>query len=378
MGAGPHDRGVVSAASYEARRYGVRSAMPLRTAGRLCPRGIFLPVDGAKYSAVSREVMAILRRFTPRVEQVSIDEAFLDVAGSEPLFGSPVEIAGRIRAAIRDELHLTASVGVATTKLVAKVASDLRKPDALVVVPPGEEAVFLEPLGIERLWGVGPRTRDVLAEYGVRTIGDLARLPADTLERRLGRHGPELLSRARGVDPSPVGDEREAKSVGHEHTFDVDTASAEVIERTLLALAEGVAGRLRAGHLRARTVAVKVRASDFTTLTRQRTLPDPTDETDLIWRTALDLARPQVRGIHVRLLGISASQLVAGEQMALLESGASRRQRALEAADRVRERFGPRAITRARLLGSNVAQPFERDPDTAPEAHRVGRPPAGS
>ncbi len=203
-------------------------------------------------------------------------------------------------------------------------------------------------------------------------------MPADILERRLGRHGPELLARARGVDASPVGDEREAKSVGHEHTFDVDTASAEVIERTLLALAEGVAGRLRAGHLRARTVAVKVRASDFTTLTRQRTLPDATDETDLIWRTALDLARPQVRGIHVRLLGISASQLVAGEQMALLESGATRRQRALEAADRVRERFGPRAITRARLLGSNVAQPFERDTDTAPEARRVGRPRQGS
>ncbi len=377
-GGGPHDRGVVSAASYEARRFGIRSAMPLRTAGRLCPRAVFLPVDGAKYSAVSRQVMAILRRFTPRVEQISIDEAFLDVAGSEPLFGSPEEIAGRIRAAIQDELHLTASVGVATTKLVAKVASDLRKPDALVVVPPGEEAAFLAPLGIERLWGVGPRTRDMLAEYGVRTIGDLAHLPADTLERRLGRHGPELLARACGVDPSPVGDDREAKSVGHEHTFDVDTASAEVIERTLLALADGVAGRLRAGHLRARTVAVKVRASDFTTLTRQRTLPQATDETDVIWRTALDLARPQVKGIRVRLLGISASQLVTGEQLPLLEGEATRRQRAIEAADRIRERFGPRSITRARLLGSMVAQPFERDPNTAPEARRVGRPRPGS
>lgn len=377
-GGGPHDRGVVSAASYEARRFGVHSAMPLRTAGRLCPQAVFLPVDGAKYSAVSRQVMAILRRFTPRVEQISIDEAFLDVAGSEPLFGTPVAIAERIKLAVREEIGLTASVGVASTKLVAKVASDLRKPDGLVVVPQGTEAEFLAPLPIERLWGVGPRTRDVLAEYGVRRIGDLALMPADTLERRLGRHGPELVARARGVDPSPVGDGQEAKSVGHEHTFDVDTADAEVIERTLLALADGVAGRLRAGRLRAATIAVKVRASDFTTVTRQRTLKDPTDETDVIWRTALDLARPQVRGIRVRLLGISGSHLVDGEQLPLMESSGSRRQRATEASDRIRERFGPRAITRARLLGSNVAQPFERDPNTAPEARRVGRPRSGS
>src|SRR4029077_2858530 len=163
--------------------------MPLRTAGALCPQGVFLPVDGAKYQAVSREIMAILRRFTPLVEPISIDEAFLDVTASRALFGDGAEIGRLIRVAIREEVGLTASVGVATTKLVAKVASDLRKPDALVVVPPGDEAAFLEPLAIERLWGVGPRTRDVLAEYGVRTIGDLARLPADTLERRLGRHG---------------------------------------------------------------------------------------------------------------------------------------------------------------------------------------------
>ena len=223
-GGGPRDRGVVSTASYEARRFGVHSAMPLRTAGRLCPQAVFLPVDGVKYARVSQEVMAILRRFTPLVEQVSIDEAFLDVAGSEPLFGSPAAIALAIQAAIEQELGLTASIGVASNKLVAKVASDLRKPAGLVEVPVGTEASFLAPLAIERLWGVGPRTRDVLAEYGVRTIGDLARLAPDMLERRLGKHGPELIARARGIDPAPVSDEpMEAKSVSHEHTFDVDT-----------------------------------------------------------------------------------------------------------------------------------------------------------
>jgi len=373
-GGGPRDRGVVSTASYEARRFGVHSAMPLRTAGRLCPQAVFLPVDVAKYARVSREVMAILRRFTPLVEQVSIDEAFVDVAGSEPLFGSPAAIARAIQAAIEQELGLTASIGVASNKLVAKVASDLRKPAGLVEVPVGMEASFLEPLPIERLWGVGPRTRDVLAEYGVRTIGDLARLAPDMLERRLGKHGPELIARARGIDPSPVSDEpMEAKSVSHEHTFDVDTASWEVIERTLLALSEGVAGRLRRGAVRASTIAVKVRASDFTTVTRQRTLPEPTDDGATIWQTASALARPQVRGIRVRLLGVAASHLVAADQLPLLEGDEARRRRVTAASDAIRRRFGVRALTRARLMGSGVAEPFERDSNTAPEARRIGR-----
>ena len=268
VGGDPQARGVVSAASYEARAFGVHSAMPLRTASALCPDGAFLPVDGAKYRRESGRVMEVLGRFTPLLEQVSIDEAFLDVAGSERLFGPPEAIARRIRAAVRDEIGLTASVGVATTKLVAKIASDLRKPDGLVVVPPGEEAAFLAPLPIRRLWGVGEQTRLVLAEHGVRTIGDLAELPVDVLVRRLGAHGATLHDRARGIDPSPVTGDVAAKSVSHEHTFDVDTADAEVIERTLLALSEGVASRLRAGGVRAATVQVKVRDSNFHTVTR--------------------------------------------------------------------------------------------------------------
>ena len=376
-GGGPGDRGVVSAASYEARVFGVHSAMPLRTAAALCPSAVFLPVDGRKYSAASRQVMAILRRFTPRVEQVSIDEAFLDVAGSEALFGEPAEIAVAIRAAIRAELGLTASVGVATSKLVAKVASDLRKPDGLVVVAPGEEAAFLAPLPIRRLWGVGEKTRQSLAEVGVRLIGDLALLPDDALRRRFGVNGPVLAARARGIDPSSVEGGHEAKSVSHEHTFDVDTADWDAIERTLLALAEGVAGRLREGGVRATTIAVKVRDSSFATHTRQRTLPEPTDLTDPIWRTAVELVRPQVRGIRVRLLGVAARGLTHAEQATLFPAGDERRRRAIEAMDAVRHRYGSRALTRARLLEGRIAEPFERDFSHAPEARRVGkrRPP---
>ncbi len=197
---------------------------------------------------------------------------------------------------MRDEVGLTASVGVSTTKLVAKIASDLRKPDGLVVVPPGEEAAFLAPLPISRLWGVGEKSAAVLAEYGVRTIGDLAALPPDVVVRRFGKHGASLVDRARGLDADPVHDGDPAKSIGHETTFDVDSSDPEVIERTLLALADGVAGRLRSAGVRASTITVKVRDSSFRTITRQRTLPEPTDMTEPIYRIALDLARPETRG----------------------------------------------------------------------------------
>jgi DNA polymerase-4 len=369
------DRGVVSAASYEARRFGVHSAMPLRTAAALCPGAVFLPVDSARYVAASRAVMAILRRYAPWIEQISIDEAFLDVGGTESLFGSAESIARAIREAIRSEVGLTASVGVASTKLVAKVASDLRKPDGLVVVPAGTEAGFLAPLPIRRLWGVGERTRLVLSEYGVETIGDLAALPEDVLRRRFGKMGVVLSERARGIDASPVSGGDAARSVSHEHTFDHDTADAEVIERTLLALSEGVAGRLRAGGVRAVTVAVKVRDSGFVTHTRQRTLETPTDQTETIWRTALELARPETRGIRVRLLGVAASHLVEREQLVLFDAEDERRRRAAAATDAIRRRYGPGAIRRARLLDTDVAEPFDRDPRHAPEAKRVGRPP---
>jgi DNA polymerase IV len=367
-GGSPDARGVVSTASYEARVFGVHSAMPLRTAGRLCPNGVFLPVDGAKYQGVSRQVMAVLRRFTPLVEPVSIDEAFLDVTASRTLFGDGQAIGRQIKDAVRSEVDLTISVGVATTKLVAKIASDLRKPDGLVVVDPGTEAEFLAPLAINRLWGVGAKSAAALREYGVRTIGDLAALPDDLLIRRFGKHGADLGARARGIDADPVGDRDAAKSIGHEHTFDVDTSDREVIERTLLGMSEGVAERLRDSGVRASTITVKIRDTTFRTITRQRTLAAPTDLTEPIFRTALELARPEVRGLRIRLLGVTASGLGEPDQTVLFAGDEPRQRRVVEAADEVRHRFGERAITRARLVGSRLPAPFERDPMTAVEA----------
>jgi DNA polymerase-4 len=306
--------------------------------------------------------MAILRRYTPLVEPISIDEAFLDVTGSAALFGDGPTIARRIKDETRAEVGLTASVGVAGTKLVAKIASDLRKPDGLVVVPIGEEEAFLAPLPIGRLWGVGEKTAAALREYSVRTIGDLAALPPDLVVRRFGKHGASLVDRARGMDPDPVHDGDPAKSVGHEHTFEVDTSDPELIERTLLAMADGVAGRLRSAGVRAGTVAVKIRDSGFRTITRQRTLAEPTDMTGPIYATALELARPEIRGMRVRLLGVTASNLGEREQLALFEVGEPRHRRAVEAADAVRRRYGEGAVTRARLLGAGLPAPFERDP----------------
>src|SRR6476661_5242564 len=368
VGGDPGGRGVVSAASYEARVYGVHSAMSVTEAYRRCPHGVFLPVDGRRYQQASRDVMAVLRRFTPQVEPISIDEAFLDVTGSRPLFGEGPEIAASIKREIHDEVDLTISVGVATTKLVAKIASDLRKPDGLVVVEPGDEEAFLAPLEIRRLWGVGEKSAAALREYGVRTIGDLAALPDDLLVRRFGKHGASLGERARGIDADPVGDRDAAKSIGHEHTFDVDTSDREVIERTLLGMSEGVAGRLRDSGVRASTITVKIRDTTFRTITRQRTLPEPTDLTDPIFRTALELARPEVRGLRIRLLGVTASGLGEREQLSLFAADDPRRRKVTEAADEVRHRFGERAITRARLVGSRLPAPFERDPMTPVEA----------
>jgi DNA polymerase IV len=365
---GSNDRGVVAAASYEARVFGVHSALPIRTARRLCPDCIFVPVRGAVYASVSRDVMAILRRFTPLVEPISIDEAFIDVTASRALFGDGRAIATRIKATIREELELTASVGVGSTKLVAKVGSDLRKPDGLVVVEPGDEAAFLAPLPISRLWGVGPSTAAALRDFGVATIGDLAAMDRASLVRRFGQHGAALVDRAHGRDVDPVSDPDAAKSVGHEHTFDEDTSDPEVLERTLLAMAEGVSARLRDAGVRATTVTVKVRDSSFATVTRQRKLVEPTDLTEPIWRAALELGRPEFRGKRIRLVGVTASGLGERDQLGLFDGISDERQRrVVVAADELRHRFGTRAVTRARLVRTGIPAPFERDLGTAVE-----------
>jgi DNA polymerase-4 len=331
---------------------------------------VFLPVDGRKYQAVSREVMAILRRFTPLVQPISIDEAFLDVTGSRALFGDGETIARRIKETIRGEVGLTASVGVAATKLVAKVASELRKPDGLVVVAPGDEAAFLAPLPISRLWGVGEKTATSLRDFGVVTIGDLANLPPEVLARRFGRPGSSLVGRAHGIDADPVAGGEPAKSIGHEHTFDVDTSDREVIERTLLGMADGVAGRLRSAGLKAGTVHLKLRDSSFTTITRQVGLETPEDLTEPIYEAALLLLRRELHGQRIRLVGVTASNFKDREQMALFDAEDPRRHRTAEALDRIRHKYGDRSVTRARLVRAALPTPFERDPMTAVEARQ--------
>lgn len=352
VGADPrdgHGRGVVSTASYEARRFGVGSAMPISRAFRACPHGVFLRPDMGRYARVSDEVMAILGRFTDLVEPVSIDEAFLDVTGSHRAFGDGEALARTIKDAIRSELHLTASVGAASCKLVAKVASDLRKPDGLVVVPPGTEAAFLAPLPVRRLWGVGPKMEELLLRAGIRTVGELAAADPGRLARRVGTHGHDLQRLARGEDDREVAATPEsAKSLGQEHTFGEDTDDGERLRRTLLELSDQVARRLRAHGLRARTVTLKYRDEAFHTATRAETVRTPTDSGNVLFEVAGRL----FAGVHgrrrVRLLGVYASGFQGAEQLGLFSAGPS-------AADRLRdvvaERFGDEALTRASLLG---------------------------
>jgi len=351
IGADPRSgrgRGVVATASYEARAFGVSSAMPISQAWKRCPKGVYLPPDMEKYSAVSREVMDVLGRFSDCVEPVSIDEAFLDVTGSRRAFGEGEAVARRLKDTVRKETRLTASVGVAASKLVAKVASDMRKPDGLVVVAPGTEAAFLAPLPIRRLWGVGPKMEEELARLGVHTIGALADLEPDRLARKLGTHGHDLIRLARGEDDRPVvADPGEAKSLGQEHTFDQDVSDLGMLRATLLDLADAVARRLRGHGLRGRTVTLKYRDETFRTLTRAETLAKPTDAGDVLFRTVWRL----FEGVHgerrVRLLGIYTSGFGAGAQMDLFAPPASAADKVRDAVDR---RFGEGTLTRASLM----------------------------
>jgi nucleotidyltransferase/DNA polymerase involved in DNA repair len=349
---GGRGRGVVSTASYEARRFGVGSAMPISEAWRLCPHGVYVHPDMEKYGRESDRVMEILGRFTDLVEPVSIDEAFLDVTGSARAMGTGEEIARTLKAAIREETRLTASVGVAASKLVAKVASDMRKPDGLVVVPSGEEAAFLAPLPVRRLWGVGPKMEEALARLGIVTIGDLAAVEPGRLGRRLGTHGHDLQSLARGEDDRDVVSRGEgAKSIGHEHTYGEDTADPERLRATLLWLADAVAARLRSHNVRARTVTLKYRDEDFHTTTHARTLPEATDSGNAIFRLAAELFAETHRGRKVRLLGVSTSHFGdATPQLGLFDAPRSPSP-ADRVRDEVRKRFGDEAITRASLLG---------------------------
>lgn len=348
-------RGIVATCSYEARKFGVHSALPISKAWRLCPQGIYVRPDMEKYERVSRRVMDILLDFTDMREQVSIDEAFLDVTGSEKLFGSGAEIAGKIKRRIQDELQLTASVGVAANKFVAKVASDLKKPDGLVIVESGHEKEFLAPLPISRLWGVGPKTEAYLKSLGLERIGQISSLRQNDLAARLGKSGSHLWQLAHGFDDRPVLSEEGCKSIGHEFTFEHDTGDLALVEATLLSLTEKVAQRLRAQGVQAHTIAIKFRESDFSTFTRRMTLDTPADTAEKIFPIAKQLLKGIFReGVLVRLIGVSGSNLEASEssqQMSLFNAAPRQRDRSLATAlDDITQRFGNKAITRATLV----------------------------
>ena len=351
VGADPRGRGVVSAASYEARRFGVHSALPIGRAARLCPEGVFLPVDMDKYVTVSRQIMEILAEFTPLLEPLSIDEAFLDVTQTRALFGDGAEQGRRIKARILAAVGLTASVGVAPNKFVAKVASDLEKPDGLVVVAAGREAEFLAPLPVSRLWGVGRVAAGDLASMGISTIGQLAAIPLDQLRPRFGRSAAQLAELAGGVDDRPVEPFAPPKSMGAEETFDRDHRDVERLRATLRGQAERVARELREERLAGRTVTLKLRFADFTTITRSHT-DDPTQDGLKIYREAAALLDRVTLRQPIRLIGLSVSGLIAptGGQLSLLGPDAVRRERLARALDRLVDRFGDQAIHPASLL----------------------------
>jgi DNA polymerase IV len=363
-------RGVVAAASYEARRFGVHSAMPMGRARRACPDGVFLAPRFDAYGDASRSVMAILRDVTPLVEPLALDEAFLDVSGARRLHGAASEIATSLRQRIKGETGLVASVGVATTKFVAKLASDLAKPDGMLVVEAGTEIALIHPLEVRRLWGVGPKTGERLAQLGVRTIGDLAALPEDTLVHALGdSHGRHLHALAWNRDDRAVEPGREVKSIGHEETFPTDITDRDTLAREVLRMSERVAERMRDSRRAGRTVQLKLRYKDFRTITRSRTLPEPTNLAVDIAAVARALLAAVEIGDGIRLLGVAVQQLHdihgtnarAGptEQLPLdidredtnAARGGDARQRAVEdSMDAVRRRFGDDTVGAAALL----------------------------
>ncbi|HYB85943.1 MAG TPA: DNA polymerase IV [Streptosporangiaceae bacterium] len=372
VGAG--SRGVVLSASYEARVHGVRSAMPVTRARRLCPQAVFVPPRHQLYGAASAEVMALFRSITPEVEPLSLDEAFLDVSGSIRRLGRPAQIAGLIRASIRDQQGLTCSVGVANCKFVAKLASALCKPDGLLVVPDDQVLDFLHPLPVAALWGVGEQTGQALARLGLRTVADIAHTPLAVLQRDLGQAaGAHLSALAWGRDDRPVNPGVQDKSIGAEETFAADVDDPEVIRRELLRLSGRTARGLRAGGCVARTVVVKLRLANFKTITRSRTLPEPTDVARKIYVTACDLyaAAGLDSRARLRLVGVRASGLIpaarSATQLAFGERPVSWRD-AERAVDRIAGRFGPGTVRPAVLVrpGDEDAQ-APAGPDRPPE-----------
>jgi len=370
VGGGPDQRGVVSAASYAVRKFGVHSAMPLRTAAKLCPQAIFLDGHPHLYREYSHKVFHVLESFSPRVEMASVDEAYLEMTGTERLHGPPLAAAHSLHQRVKQETQLNCSIGIGTSRLIAKVASDQAKPNGILWVLPGCEARFLAPLDVRKMPGVGKVTEQRLHACGIRKVGDLAKLEESFLEERFGKWGLALAGKARGADAggwfdSEIGEEEDPKSISHEHTFDQDTSDAQVLESTLARLAEMVGRRLREHGLHARTVQLKLRYKDFSTITRARTLAHSTQlDTELI-RESRELFRKNWRlGRAIRMLGVQASSLAreAG-QGSLLDSGQEDRwRRALSAADRLRDRYGEEAISLATGLQGGFRERVHENP----------------
>ncbi len=358
VGGKSNERGVVSAASYAARKFGVHSAMPLRRAYQLCPQAIFVEGHMERYSEYSRRVFEVLNRFTPLVSMASIDEAYLDMTGTERLHGPPLRAAHLLHEAIKNATELNCSVGISASRLVSKVSSDQAKPNGILWVLPGQEAAFLAPLDVRKIPGVGNVTEQNLQRLGIRKVGDMAKLEKGVLESRFGAWGLAMAGKARGIDAggwfdTAIGEHADPKSVSHEHTFSIDTADPDQLESTLAHLAERVARRLREHSLWTRTVQVKLRWTDFTTITRAHTLPRATQLDIDIIEAARALFRENWKpGTTVRLLGVQASQFDKEEAApSLLDDGRDQRwKQALGAADRLRDRFGEGAVS----LGSGL------------------------
>lgn len=353
VGGDPQKRGVVSAASYEARAYGVHSAMPISQAQKLCPQGIFLPVRMPRYQEVSRQIFKIFEEYTPLIEPLSLDEAFLDITQCQLLFGPALQIAKDIKKRIYETTGLTSSAGLAPNKFLAKIASDLKKPDGLVEVRPEVVKEFLSPLPISKLWGVGKVTTDILRSLGIWQVGQLANFPPEILERKLGKFGRQLIALARGEDERPVMPHSAVKSISQEETFTPELFEQREMERVLLFQAEQVSFELRQQGLKGKTVQIKVRYPDFRLITRSLTLTSPTDQGWAIYQVACQLlARTDVLQKKARLLGVGITNLQRADypQQLSLFGHEEKKSRAASVIDRIWKKFGPQAIQRATLL----------------------------
>jgi DNA polymerase-4 len=353
---GSQERGVVSSASYEARKFGVHSAQPIAKAKRLCPHGIFLPVRMSRYLEVSKQAFEIFQRFTPLVEPLSIDEAFLDVTGSIRLFGQPENIAKKIKQIIFAETGLTISAGVATSKFVAKIASDMDKPDGLTIVHFDRVRDFLDPLPINKMWGVGKVTQHILSRLNIHTFKDLRQTPVEILEKKFGKQGSKIHLLVMGIDEREVIPECDVKSIGHEETYLQDIVSLDVAQKELLALGNKVARRMRRKGLKGKTITLKIKYFDFVQITRSATLPKSTDDGSEIYSVACRLLeKTEVTKKPIRLLGVSLSQLgfLGSEtQLSLFNQDPSsqKRQRMNIVLDSLYEKYGDKSVVPGTLL----------------------------